>query len=645
MTNWVVAIPVWGDEFTDKFLKWSLPAIKQALGKLEDGDSARFIVHTNKEDKLRSAFEPYPVQFHPIPGSGNAHEKLGDINRQSLQLSNVGEVVAFINSDMVPSIEVFSASSARFKEGKKMVLVMGTRVLEDSGFCVPPIGETSRGLLKWAWEHRHPWISGCIWGAGTSRSPTVIYFRVSDGVVLHAFHLHPFAVVKEKDALTFQGVTIDRDLQDQFPLDQVHVVTSADEMAFAELSPASKSMGDIPHTIDKLYVAQFARNVATPAHKWTFAQRIEIIGPATDLADVQTASEILNEIETFIPAAAGVPPPTAAAGNWLSKERREQLMRQHGEALLKARTFHVVIPAWGDRHVEVTTKYTIPALMVAASRAPVGVRFTVYTDQGDVFREVLKGSSVDIRRVNLEINPHEMLNIAHKQAITQAPVGESIVLLDGDTIPSRELFEYALEVFPNKKVIATSALRTIITEFPPPVGATARELLGWGWRNRHPIAEACVWSRSKSSFPNVLFFEEGENVVMHTFHLHPFVMLKDRNPHFVGTIDDDLLTNYQKHEVQFVSNAELGFVEVSPPDFCQSYYAESNDKLTIEMVAHFARIMLPSHWRSFREQIRVCGVDELPYSLRITEDIQSLVRPSPHHPWPKEALDKMAARG
>lgn len=637
MTAWAVAIPVWGDEFIGKFIRTVLPAIKLALAQLPSEDSVRFIVHTDNPDALRPHFETYLVDFHPAPNEGNSHVKLGEVNRQALRLAKVGEAVALINSDMVPSLEVFSASRKRFAEGKKLIMCMGTRALEESG--PPPIGATARDLLRWAWEHRHAWTTGCIWGSGNSRAPTVLYFNLPDGVILHAFHLHPFALLKEESSLSFQGVTIDRDLMDQFPYSQIHVVTSADELAFAEMSPGSKDLGT-GNIIDFTYVAGFAKNVATTAHRWLFGHRIEIIGPANDLSDVPVVSRLLHEIEIYIPRPQpGAPGVVIGTMGYLSKERQDFLMAQASHQKRLAERFFIALPAWGDRHVEMATKYVIPALDAARLRTPNSpIQVIVYTDQPDVMQAALDKYTLshDIRKANTDINPHEMLNIVHKQVITETPVGASIVLLDGDTVPSCELFSYTLALIPDKRVIATSAIRTVIGEQGPPIGVTGRELLGWGWRNRHPSTDSCVWSRSHTSFPNVLFFEQDDSVVMHTFHVHPFIMLKDRNPHFKGTIDDDLLGNYEKHEIQYVTGAELGFIEISPPDWGQGYSDIRNEPMTIESVAKFARIMIPCHWRNFREQIRIIGHNAVDTATTI-ESIQKLVRPSIHHPWPLEA--------
>jgi hypothetical protein len=404
-------------------------------------------------------------------------------------------------------------------------------------------------------------------------------------------------------------------------------------------------MGTLEHAMNREYIASFAKNVATAAHRWLFGHRIEIIGPANDLADIQPVALLLHDIEVFIPAPADAPPEIMGTMHYLSKERQEVLAKQETVARGMARRFFIVLPAWGDRHVEIASKYIIPALAIARLRAPVEVHVNVYTDQPDVMKAALDSAGFDgaCRRVNTEIKPHEMLNLAHKQAITEAPVGASIVLLDGDTVPSCELFDYTLSVFPAKRVIATSALRTVITDQGPPIGFTARELLGWAWRNRHPIAEACVWSRSHTNFPNVLFFDDDKgNVVMHTFHLHPFVMLKDRNPHFKGTIDDDLLNNYEVHEIQFVTDAGMAFAEVSGEGYGPSYYDPNNPPLTLDSVAHFARIMLPCHWRNFKQQIRIMGTDPIE-SASIIEAIAIKVRPSIHHLWPQEAIDRMAA--
>jgi hypothetical protein len=630
--KWIITTPAWGDRAIDHFRNHSYPAMQKALEQLPADDEVRFVVHSDRPQDL--SFITQPCQFLPLPdaGSKNTHAILGACHREALRMTQTDEAIAFINADMVCSIEAFAASRKRLQQGKKMIMVMGTRTFEDAGYS-PPIGVCSRALVEWAWGHRHPWITGCIWGTGRSKIPAVLYFKLADGIVLHAFHLHPFVAFKDRDGLSFDLVTIDRDLVEKLLVQQIHVVTDPDELSFAEMSP-----GVIPTfppepegaTLNAERVADFARSTTTHMHRWIFAHRIIITGTCNDMSDVPVCSEILSKVETFVPL-----PPMGTMSH-LSKERRELLERMHAAQMhpfKDGQTFYVVLPAWGKRCVDLTVNYTIPSLRAALQQGNYRVQVNAYTDEPERMRHALGGLPNIVRLIGPQThNPHELLNAIHKQTLLETPAASLSVLLDGDMVVSKELFTYAFSKFQEGspyRILAAPCPRACMDKQPPPIGVTARDLTTWAWDNRHFITDNCVWGRTKTSFPNTLFFEKDGNVVMHTFHLHPFVILKDRHCNWIGTIDDDLLSNYEEREILYVENAEVGFVEISPDEY---RHGIGEELLTTDSVADWGKHLIPTHRRSFRHQLRLVGFDDFPESRAIADEILHKIRPSIHVP-------------
>jgi len=644
MTDWVIAIPAWGKRCMDHFEFRTLPAIQAALAKLSPDDNVRFIVHTDQPERVQDCLGDWEVDLRPRPDTGidNNHIRLGNAHREVLAKAKVGEAVAFINADMVCSVEAFAAAGARIKQGKKLIMCMGTRTAEDAGEY-PPIGVSSRELLQWAWDHRHGWITGCIWGTGRTKSPTVLYFPLKDGVVLHAFHLHPFVVVKEHEALSFSKVTVDCDLVEQFPLHMIHVVTDADELSFAEISPFDYQLAESPMSMSKDTVAAFARNVTNSTHRWFFSHRIVISGICSDMSEVPICSQILSSIDIYIP------PPTEIP-SYLSKDRQDFLRAQQ-EARRKpfedASMFHVALPAWGERHMDLTCNYIIPALRAAVRYGDnFKVHFMAYSDQPDRMREALDGLSSDVRYIPTGANPHDIMTQIHHQSLAETPTGHVTVLLTGDIIPSRELFSYAVGALKNgRRAVATMAPRVLLKDEPIPIGVSGRELLAWVWRNRHPITEACVWGRMLTTFPNCFYFENGDNVVMHSYHLHPFMVMKDRHCTFVGTVDDDLLANFENHEIAYVQEAEVGFAEISTEDHNLSQYGIANSHVSVASAAHWARNTMPAHLRNFSKALRVTGFGEVPESANVTQSILAKIVPSRFHPPPAGGWESMPKEG
>ena len=288
MLSWIVSTPVWGERCLSSFETYVVPAIKAAAREI-DGN-IRFVVHTDQPFRLDGVLGSFGRRILPVPEGANAWVKAGAANREALREARMGEAVAFINADMVPSLEVFDASERRFAEGKRLIMMAASRTLGGQ----PPIGANSAELLDWTMEHRHPAIEECFWGAGRSIIPWAIYFERGDDIVLRGFHLHPFALLKDRD-LVFRG-TIDLDMPDNFRPDEVHLITDRDEASFAELSPPERTFPLIPEPFTADDIAQWARQQTTPLHRWMFGQRIVIKGNGGDVGDVAVCDEILQEL-------------------------------------------------------------------------------------------------------------------------------------------------------------------------------------------------------------------------------------------------------------------------------------------------------------------------------------------------------------
>lgn len=289
MADWLISTPVWGARCVDAFVERALPAIKAAAGGI--GGRLRFVVHTDQPFALTEALAGLERVVRPVPPGPNAHHSAGLANREALDLARPGECVAFINADMVGSVEIFAAAERRFAQGKRLIMMAASRTLGGE----PPIGAASADLLDWTMRFPHPAIVECCWPTGRSVIPWCLYFERGDDVVLHGFHLHPFAVMKDRH-IAFQGATIDCDLADNFAREEIHLITDPTEAAFAELSPPDRVFPLIPQPLTATDVATWARYHATPLHRWLFGQRIGIRGNAADLGDEIVCNQILAAI-------------------------------------------------------------------------------------------------------------------------------------------------------------------------------------------------------------------------------------------------------------------------------------------------------------------------------------------------------------
>jgi hypothetical protein len=286
--DWLIATPAWGERCVGLFLDVVLPAIRAAATRCSG--NVRFMVHTDEPKRIKAALDPSAHRVLEVPGGDDSpHVKLGMVHREALAETGRGECIAFINADMVPSIEMFAAAERRFAEGKRMIMMAATRTQDG----IPPIGAVSADLLRWTMEYKHPSIVECFWSSGRTTVPWAIYFRRGDDVVLRGFHLHPFAVMKDRQ-LNFQGKTIDADLSDNFTHDEIHVVTDANEAAFAEMSPAWRIFKLREQPFSAEFAALWAKKSATPMHRWFFTQRIAICGNGQDIGDAAVCEQVLR---------------------------------------------------------------------------------------------------------------------------------------------------------------------------------------------------------------------------------------------------------------------------------------------------------------------------------------------------------------
>lgn len=330
MTDWLIVVPAWGERCLTALCEATLPALQVGLSRVTG--SVRWVVHTDQPNRVRAALGRADLELRKVPGGSAPHGKLGEAHRDALAMARDGEAIALFCADMVGSIEIFEAAEKRFAEGKRCIVMAGTRTLSDQR---PPVGASSRELLKWAWRNRHPWIKATTWGEGKSRTQSLLHFQRNENVVLHGFHLHPFAVLNQ-GKITFPGVTIDRDLIEQFPREQVHVVTSADEAGFAEMSPAERTFADGPDRISTESIADWAalRHNASATHRWLFTHRICLCGEDADIGDAEVCADILATIERWEKFG---PPMTREEQKRQERKRRRDMIHARRLALAASR--------------------------------------------------------------------------------------------------------------------------------------------------------------------------------------------------------------------------------------------------------------------------------------------------------------------
>ena len=140
--KWLIGTPAWGERHIDLFQRYCLPSVQIAAERADI--DFEFCIHTDNQDRVVDILERADIRAIVLqaPIEPHKHRRLGLCNRDALNTAHDGEVVALINADHVVSIEAFEAAERRFAQGKRIVMMAGTRTLGD----VPPVGVPSASL-------------------------------------------------------------------------------------------------------------------------------------------------------------------------------------------------------------------------------------------------------------------------------------------------------------------------------------------------------------------------------------------------------------------------------------------------------------------------------------------------------------------
>lgn len=293
---WIISVPVWGNRCLDIFCRGAAPALMAALERLRE--PWRFVVHTDRPDLIAAALPGCAIEFRSLPRKPT-YIALQESHADALRAAAPGDRVVLLNADLVVSGNLLEACAGHIAAGKRAVVLLGIRTAQ--GPELPPAGAAPRALLEWAWAHRHQIIKDLEWPHGGSMLPTNLFWSRGSSVVARGFHLHPVAVLKSED-VSFQS-TIDGDLLDHFPRELIHVVTSPDDCAMAEVSPPERRFPVRAGALTPAMVAASMRSRASETHQWLATHRIGVVGEPVDCGDEEVVCEVLSRL------AAPEPPP------------------------------------------------------------------------------------------------------------------------------------------------------------------------------------------------------------------------------------------------------------------------------------------------------------------------------------------------
>ena len=298
--GWLIALPCWGKQYRERFARDCWPSWQAAL--LLRDLPARLLLHTDDPTFADLFRDVLPVEVRPPPARdrGSYHNAFANAHREALRDAKIGEIVAIQNADHILSVEAFAAAERRFRMGKKLIMCAGVRTVGPLFGAAPPV-LASADLLQWAMHHAHTITQQSTYPNGQSGVSSVLYFQDDTNTVMRAWHLHPFAVLKDRE-LDFAG-TVDRDLPDNFTPQEIHVVTSPHELAQAEISPPTRHFALRPDAMTEDYLYWWGCRHASDMHWHFFKHRIVLRGSGETHCDLMADRVLARRHRAMVEAA------------------------------------------------------------------------------------------------------------------------------------------------------------------------------------------------------------------------------------------------------------------------------------------------------------------------------------------------------
>ncbi len=281
MVKYFIAIPVWGKEFVNTFLEYSLPTL-MADGNLPfliSNSAIDVRIYTSKDDadillahpliqELKRKATVTIVELHMPQQShyetSHAYRQAiyalkSNAYKDNIHLANACQehtgVIVSLNADIIFSDQFFAQAHQILHSDKKVIEVVGPRSKEiEMKRDLQSIINQNTGVLEiqasklldlWN-KHIHPLLAIHNWeGQSEIFNASHLMWPVgTSGWVARCFFLYPIIVVAPGREFNFAG-TIDHSMVTNcgYTVNDVHVVTDNSTMFCCELSEAQKFVG------------------------------------------------------------------------------------------------------------------------------------------------------------------------------------------------------------------------------------------------------------------------------------------------------------------------------------------------------------------------------------------------------------------
>ncbi|MEM1097868.1 MAG: hypothetical protein AAGH92_03655 [Planctomycetota bacterium] len=332
-------VPVWGQDYIERFLRWGLPSFlaAQNLPAVADRTHSFDIVTDHKDlnlfehpamDRLRSVVSVKlrtpadDLHREGLPDDSLGYTKMTRYYNAAVTAQDRAEIAhVFLTPEGVFSDGMFPAILRRLDEGARAVALPGFRVLEDTAIddlLAAHLNEdrtvltaSPRELVRWVLEHPHPITRAHAWGEAWGKSgprmhPHYYWLADDEGWVAHCFHVHPLCVWPKRPGFPVPaGQTLDHEyLQQAVAYRDIHLVRDTDEMCVIDIARdghLGDTASDSPYDVRD--VAEFASLWTNGYHRGFFERGIRVhAGPidATSPAWREAESRAKAEVEKVL---------------------------------------------------------------------------------------------------------------------------------------------------------------------------------------------------------------------------------------------------------------------------------------------------------------------------------------------------------
>jgi len=319
---------VWGKNYTDAFLKISLPLqlCPGNLGCLPKG-SARYRIFTTQDDwdvmcldpsmiKLQEMISVDFIQVDQLP-KGAPWGKLTEYHMHAIRdAANEGHAVVFLSPDCLMSNNTFQSILKNAEEGNRAIMIMGIRLQKEK--MIPIIetalkeknnlhnGLNSRDLVALSVPHIHPMSASLFFDEYINQWACAVYWKLdNENLLSYGFHLHPIFVWPE----TME--TSVRTIDDEFIFkacpskDKWKIIQDSDEMVVFEFSGIERSYQYGPiqwMPCTPRNIALWALSTAHPNH-WYYFDKPMLIHSTNYKEEwkeiEERAKDFINEIKGY----------------------------------------------------------------------------------------------------------------------------------------------------------------------------------------------------------------------------------------------------------------------------------------------------------------------------------------------------------